>query len=365
VRGQHREHAARENCDQLTGRELPVVRLAGESGGSGHAVTFRLPVKLGDPGLRQFAMDDRVHRDLLFVRAIRLATTVCRLSSRPPFDVLRMPRPRAAAVTWVHRGNRGVMTVTVMARERDLRGLAGIVSSDRGEPPPEGLATSLISDLSGLIPCDFTSFFGLDSCRQEQWFAQLAPAEANEFVDDDDLSIFWHHYWDSCCSYADRSGDLRSVTKISDFYSARQWHSTGMYRDWVRPEGTEHELMVCLPADPGWTAGPGRTVRLVFGRGPGPDFSERDRALLTLLRPHLLEAYRDAERRRAGTPQLTPRHWELLRLVAAGHTNAQIARRLGVSEGTVRKHLENIYARLQVSSRTAAITRAFPDWPAS
>ena len=45
---------------------------------------------------------------------------------------------------------------------------------------------------------------------------------------------------------------------------------------------------------------------------------------------------------------------------AAGHANTQIARRPGLSEGTVRKHLENIYVRLQVSSRTAAVTRAFP-----
>jgi len=59
-------------------------------------------------------------------------------------------------------------------------------------------------------------------------------------------------------------------------------------------------------------------------------------------------------------PELTPRHWELLGLLAAGHTNAQIARRLGVTEGTVRKHLQNIYSRLQVSSRTAAVMRAFP-----
>jgi DNA-binding NarL/FixJ family response regulator len=43
------------------------------------------------------------------------------------------------------------------------------------------------------------------------------------------------------------------------------------------------------------------------------------------------------------------------------HTNAQIGRRLGVSEGTVRTHLENIYRRLQVSSRTAAVTHAFPE----
>jgi DNA-binding CsgD family transcriptional regulator len=47
--------------------------------------------------------------------------------------------------------------------------------------------------------------------------------------------------------------------------------------------------------------------------------------------------------------------------VSAGHTNAQIARRLGISEGTVRTHLENIYGRLGVSSRTAAVTRAFAD----
>jgi DNA-binding NarL/FixJ family response regulator len=108
------------------------------------------------------------------------------------------------------------------------------------------------------------------------------------------------------------------------------------------------------------TAGPGPSVRLIFWRGPGPDFCERDRVLLALLRPHLHQAYLDAERRRR-TPQLTARQWELLGLVAAGHTNAQIGRRLGVSEGTVRTHLENIYRRLQVSSRTAAVTRAFPE----
>jgi DNA-binding NarL/FixJ family response regulator len=67
------------------------------------------------------------------------------------------------------------------------------------------------------------------------------------------------------------------------------------------------------------------------------------------------------ERRRNPAPQLTPRQWELLHLVAPGHTNAQIARRLGISEGTVRIHLENIYQRLRVSSRTASVTRAFAD----
>jgi DNA-binding NarL/FixJ family response regulator len=109
------------------------------------------------------------------------------------------------------------------------------------------------------------------------------------------------------------------------------------------------------------TAGPGRAMRLCFLRGPGRDFSERDRALLTLLRPHLHQANLDAEQRRHPVPRLTSRQIDLLHLLAAGHTNIQIARRLGISEGTVRTHLENIYERLNVSSRTAAVSRAFLD----
>ena len=54
----------------------------------------------------------------------------------------------------------------------------------------------------------------------------------------------------------------------------------------------------------------------------------------------------------------TSRQVQLLRRVAQGDTNRQVARDLGLSEGTVRKHLENIYARLEVHSRTEAVARA-------
>jgi DNA-binding CsgD family transcriptional regulator len=249
----------------------------------------------------------------------------------------------------------------VTAREPDLRTLAGIISEDRPDLPEEGLPESLLTDLIGQIRCDEVCFVGMDSGQRAQWFGQEVP-----FTDTpgwEDLErVHWEQYWDcQPCSHPDRTGDLRSVLKIADFYSARQFHSTGMYYDYYRPLGIEHELQLCLPAGSPRTTGPGRTVRLFFFRGPGPDFSERDRAVLTLLRPHLEQAYLDAERRRHPVPRLTPRQTDLLHLVAAGHTNAQIARRLGLSEGTVRTHLENIYERLRVSSRTAAVTRAFSD----
>ena len=171
--------------------------------------------------------------------------------------------------------------------------------------------------------------------------------------------VMWEQYWDcQVFSYPDRSGDLRSIVKVDDFYSARQWHSTGMYRDVMRPQGLEKRIQLCLSEPPGPGTGPGRSVRLLFLRGSGLDFSERDRALLTLLRPHLQQAYHDAERQRSPVPKLTARQWDL---IAGGRSNFQIARQLGLSEGTVRTHLENIYARLNVSNRTAAVVRAFPD----
>jgi len=126
-------------------------------------------------------------------------------------------------------------------------------------------------------------------------------------------------------------------------------------------DGPVHELMLSLRAVPAQSPGPGKTWRLFLFRESGSDFCEADRALLTLLRPLLHEAYLDAERRRhPGADQLTSRQRQLLELVAAGYTNAQISRRLNIAEGTVRKHVENIHRRLQVPSRTAAVTRAWP-----
>jgi DNA-binding NarL/FixJ family response regulator len=73
----------------------------------------------------------------------------------------------------------------------------------------------------------------------------------------------------------------------------------------------------------------------------------------------------DAQRLLPGTAtqlpdrlRLTAREREMIDLVATGATNAQIATELGISASTVRKHLEHAYAKLEVSTRTAAVARA-------
>ena len=54
------------------------------------------------------------------------------------------------------------------------------------------------------------------------------------------------------------------------------------------------------------------------------------------------------------TDKLTEREADVLRLVARGFTNADIAERLHLSEGTVRNHVSAIFAKLDVSDRTQA-----------
>jgi DNA-binding NarL/FixJ family response regulator len=56
---------------------------------------------------------------------------------------------------------------------------------------------------------------------------------------------------------------------------------------------------------------------------------------------------------------LTARELEILKLVAAGFTNGDIARRLWVTEQTVKFHLRNVYGKLQVTNRTQASRVAF------
>lgn len=57
-------------------------------------------------------------------------------------------------------------------------------------------------------------------------------------------------------------------------------------------------------------------------------------------------------------PELTPREREVLELVATGCRNHEVARRLGISEKTVRNHVSQVLLKLQVPDRTAAALKA-------
>lgn len=65
-----------------------------------------------------------------------------------------------------------------------------------------------------------------------------------------------------------------------------------------------------------------------------------------------------ADATEAADAELSPREREVLRLVAAGYSNREIARALFVAEGTVKNHVSNILAKLGARDRTRAVLKA-------
>jgi DNA-binding CsgD family transcriptional regulator len=241
------------------------------------------------------------------------------------------------------------LTVT----ERDLRRMLDVVDHHRWGGAGEEFPREVLRALRELIPADDITF--QVSRPQDRVFIGLEELTGSPpGLDDDCDELFWQLYWrHKICSRPQQTGDHESVWMMSDYLSARQLANSeaGL---WERMNGVRSEIAVPFPEHDG------EDRRMLLFRTTAQAFSERERLMLQLLRPHLVDIRRDLERRRAGIPDLTSRQWELLRLVAAGHSNTQIARRLFVAEGTVRKHLENIYERLGVNSRTAAVATAFP-----
>lgn len=164
------------------------------------------------------------------------------------------------------------------------------------------------------------------------------------------------------CRYVDSTGDRHfSARRVTDVVDMRTFTRTEFYElfDCARmPYG----LQMRLPGEAGthWTLEAGRSDR---------NFSDRDRLMLDALRTPLIayESHRALAGRvaklrsmRPGSFDagiLSPRENEVLDLVAKGASNAMIAEQLWISPGTVRKHLEHIYVKLEVGSRTAALAQ--------
>jgi DNA-binding CsgD family transcriptional regulator len=274
--------------------------------------------------------------------------------------------------------------------------------------------------------------------------------------EDSDESLFWQIVDEHpLCVHHTRTGQLDPI-KLSDFGTRAELRRLSIWDSWFGAIGIVDEIEVGI-----W---PSRrfTKTFILDRS-GRDYTERDRDILAVLRPHLAALYQRAlERRRAAavltafeqtpgrgviildpadrielataqawmlleryiggavgdrlpqpivdwvttlrtTPRkvttlptsaepldlegsqgrlriqliddvtllvaerpnsasadlLTRREHEILELVAQGKSNAEIAETLWVTPATVRKHLEHVYGKLNVGSRTAAVARVF------
>jgi DNA-binding CsgD family transcriptional regulator len=247
-------------------------------------------------------------------------------------------------------------------RAADIEDLVRVLDDARQDDPGPAMPWALLADLQQLVPCDIGVSFQHHEPRAHRTLliqgvdlgAARRELEGPEPESPEDP--FWQHWWHGLCSWPQRSGDLERVIQTHDFLPTEQARRADPISE-ILPELRE-AMIVSLPAPPG------EARRICFQRHEGPSFTERDRQVAMLLRPHLQEIWLDAERRRSGVPQLTPREWEVLALAASGMSYADIAAQLFISVGTVRKHMEHVRERLGVHSVPAAVARAMPHAPA-
>ena len=242
--------------------------------------------------------------------------------------------------------------------EADVRALRSVVEFCRHDSHEAAVPWSALYLIREMLHADWVEFAGLDPTATTAFVCQEIGDGGKEEgfgleADKTHDRPFWWYFWETeCVAHRGRTDDS-DTTSPKDFYAGLGWRSLPMYADLAdHPAGIDRYL-VAVTSD-----GPGRTLRILCKRGHGRAFGEREKFLLTLVSPHVVESYRRSQATRSGTAStLTPRQRQLLHLVSEGWTNAQIARRTNLSEATVRTHLANIYSRLGVRSRTEAVAR--------
>jgi DNA-binding CsgD family transcriptional regulator len=254
------------------------------------------------------------------------------------------------------------MTGDWVMTDTDVRVLLGLFERCQPAADDDIFYADVLMGLRELIPCDDISFQLMDVAEQRvrQLYVSDDGVHREESVgmEDEFLRVFWQEFWEEDgCAGPLLTGDYSTVIHKAEKWNPRAYVNTPLGLQFAIL-GVKDEMLV--PMTP--LAGTDR--RLLLFRGPdSPAFSEREKAMLALARPHVAELHTRRDRELRGEPNLTPRQWEVLRRVAAGASNTQIARDLGLSEATVRKHLENVFLRLGVQSRTEAVARvlAFMD----
>lgn len=244
---------------------------------------------------------------------------------------------------------------------RDLESILGFLgdaaASESDDPYEEG---SLLL-LQALVPATWVIFQHTDYTAKT-WPIAIGVGPEEDGGSDDE--VYWTVGGCPTQTYRLHTGDLSAV-RLSDVVDLGAYHRSPIYQEYFGPAGVEHIIDFGLPAPAG------HTRSLLFFRERGtPDFSERDHLVLEAIRPHLYRSEMHARLRQqlanitdaadvAGRSDgyadlhLTPREREIVELVAAGKTNAEIAATLWVSPSTVKKHLENVYAKTGIGRRAA------------
>jgi DNA-binding CsgD family transcriptional regulator len=226
---------------------------------------------------------------------------------------------------------------------------------DDGE---EGFARCAVERLPRLVPSELTT---LSICDLRRGRRQVTGSAA---LGADARASFDRHFNEHPLVRCHGHEGNTSTRRISDLMPWPVFRRSALYDEYYRAIGIDHAVALPLYAGEGWL------VSFVLNRR-ARDFSRREVALLDQLRRPLarlflhsgaLERMRaargDARLALAAQLPLTVRERDVLSWVAAGKTDRDIADILAISPRTVHKHLQRVYCKLGVETRTAAVMRA-------
>jgi DNA-binding CsgD family transcriptional regulator len=182
-------------------------------------------------------------------------------------------------------------------------------------PTPGEFARRGVRELPALVASEITTLSLCDLATGRRRVVSDPPHAFGRA----ELDAFDRHFRDHPLVRFHTAHHDGGVHRISDAMSATAFRATPLYADYYARVGIDHALALPLYVDDRLL------VSFVFNR-EGRDFTDRER--------------------------------EVLGWIAAGKSNAQIAGIVGASPRTVAKHLERIYGKLGVESRTAAAMRA-------
>lgn len=248
-------------------------------------------------------------------------------------------------------------------RERDWRAAMAFVGDMiDAQDDPAGFAHCGIARLPRLAASDLTT---LSICDLASGRRAVVSSAAGG-IDAEARASFDRHFHEHPLVHHHAVEHGAHAHRISDSVPFARFRETALYDEYYRRIGIQHALALPVWVSDRWL------VSFVLNRSRS-DFSDADRARLDLVRASLQRLFvrlvatqplpwpgaadlaPDCSLPRH--PALSAREHDVLRWVAAGKTDRDVADILRISVRTVHKHLQSVYAKLGVETRTAAVMR--------
>jgi DNA-binding CsgD family transcriptional regulator len=241
-----------------------------------------------------------------------------------------------------------------MARlcERDYDAVLGIVAAAAGASAEEPLSADVFGAIHRLFPSAdvFAYFEGHPADRSRR---RLTISGGHRAWTDAERALHDRLRFEN--PLLPTPATVGHAWRTSDRVALDAFRRTDFYNLLVHPHRIEYAMEY-------WAASRSGLLRGFCLDASRRDFSDRDRDVLDILGRHLAIVLARLDPHlpdRAARLGLTSREAEVLAWAARGQTNAEIASQLSVSAHTVRKHLENTFARLGVHTRAAAVAVAY------